>query len=92
MSDTIVAVDGPAGSGKSSVSREAARRLGFAYLAVRLERQASRAGGWIPDIERDHSSLAASHRARGIGQRGFRITNGERTAWCGQLEHRRENR
>ncbi len=32
MSDLIVAVDGPAGSGKSSVSREAARRLGFAYL------------------------------------------------------------
>jgi len=32
MSNTIVAVDGPAGSGKSSVSREAARRLGYAYL------------------------------------------------------------
>lgn len=32
MSDIVVAVDGPAGSGKSSVSREAARRLGFAYL------------------------------------------------------------
>lgn len=29
---TIVAVDGPAGSGKSSVSKEAARRLGFGYL------------------------------------------------------------
>lgn len=28
----IVAVDGPAGSGKSSVSREAARRLGFGYV------------------------------------------------------------
>ena len=28
----IVAVDGPAGSGKSSASREAARRLGFGYL------------------------------------------------------------
>lgn len=27
----VVAVDGPAGSGKSSVSRAAARRLGFAY-------------------------------------------------------------
>ncbi len=27
-----VAVDGPAGSGKSSVSREVARRLGFGYL------------------------------------------------------------
>ena len=33
MADPIViAVDGPAGSGKSSVSREAARRLGFGYL------------------------------------------------------------
>jgi CMP/dCMP kinase len=29
---TIVAVDGPAGSGKSSVSKEVARRLGFGYL------------------------------------------------------------
>lgn len=28
---TVVAIDGPAGSGKSSVSRAAARRLGFAY-------------------------------------------------------------
>lgn len=29
---TVVAIDGPAGSGKSSVSRAAARALGFAYL------------------------------------------------------------
>lgn len=28
----VVAVDGPAGSGKSSVSKEVARRLGFSYL------------------------------------------------------------
>lgn len=28
----VVAVDGPSGSGKSSVSREVARRLGAAYL------------------------------------------------------------
>lgn len=28
----VVAVDGPAGSGKSSVSKAAARRLGYAYL------------------------------------------------------------
>jgi cytidylate kinase len=28
----VVAIDGPSGSGKSSVSREAARRLGLAYL------------------------------------------------------------
>ena len=32
MSPIIVAVDGPAGSGKSSVSKEVARRLGFGYL------------------------------------------------------------
>lgn len=32
MSDFVVAVDGPAGSGKSSVSRAAARALGFAFL------------------------------------------------------------
>ena len=28
----IVAIDGPAGSGKSTVAREVARRLGFTYL------------------------------------------------------------
>lgn len=32
MSPIVVAVDGPAGSGKSSVSKAAARRLGYAYL------------------------------------------------------------
>lgn len=32
MTETVVAVDGPAGSGKSSVSKAAAKRLGFDYL------------------------------------------------------------
>ncbi len=32
MAEFIVAIDGPAGSGKSSVSKEVARRLGFGYL------------------------------------------------------------
>jgi CMP/dCMP kinase len=32
MSKFVVAVDGPAGSGKSSVSKQAARELGFGYL------------------------------------------------------------
>lgn len=32
MAKIVVAVDGPAGSGKSSVSRQAARELGFGYL------------------------------------------------------------
>lgn len=30
--DTIVAIDGPSGSGKSSTAREVARQLGFGYL------------------------------------------------------------
>ncbi|GAB3617798.1 hypothetical protein GCM10027416_23550 [Okibacterium endophyticum] len=32
VADVVVAIDGPAGSGKSSVSKAAARRLGFGYL------------------------------------------------------------
>jgi len=32
MADFVVAVDGPAGSGKSSVCKEVARRLGYSYL------------------------------------------------------------
>jgi cytidylate kinase len=32
VTETVIAVDGPAGSGKSSVSKAAAKRLGFAYL------------------------------------------------------------
>jgi CMP/dCMP kinase len=32
VSTLVVAIDGPSGSGKSSISREVARRLGLAYL------------------------------------------------------------
>ncbi len=32
MTDFVIAIDGPAGSGKSSVSKEVARRLQFGYL------------------------------------------------------------
>jgi CMP/dCMP kinase len=32
MSEIIIALDGPAGSGKSSVSKEAAKALGYGYL------------------------------------------------------------
>ena len=48
----IVAIDGPAGAGKSTVAREVARRLGAAYLdtgamyrALTLPRRAARRGG-----------------------------------------------
>lgn len=39
----VIAVDGPAGSGKSSVSKETARRLGFGYLDTGA---AYRSFGW----------------------------------------------
>ena len=32
MSEVVIAIDGPAGSGKSSVSKELAKRLGFGYM------------------------------------------------------------
>jgi CMP/dCMP kinase len=58
---TVVAIDGPAGSGKSSVSREAARRLGFAFLDTGA---AYRALAWAVleaggDPEREADVLAA---------------------------------
>jgi cytidylate kinase len=55
----IIAIDGPAGSGKSSVSKEVARRLGFGYLDTGA---AYRGLSWavangrvaLPELEADH--------------------------------------
>jgi cytidylate kinase len=53
----FVAIDGPAGSGKSSVSRAVARRLGFAYLDTGA---AYRALAWhVIDQEVDPQNSAA---------------------------------
>ncbi|TFD69743.1 (d)CMP kinase [Cryobacterium ruanii] len=52
---TLVAIDGPAGSGKSSVSRAAARRLGFAYLDTGA---AYRALAWLALDRKTDSSQA----------------------------------
>ena len=52
---TLVAIDGPAGSGKSSVSRAAARRLGFAYLDTGA---AYRALAWLVLDRKTDSSQA----------------------------------
>jgi cytidylate kinase len=55
----IVALDGPAGSGKSSVSMAAARRLGFAYLDTGA---AYRAVAWYvldSEIDAEDSSVVA---------------------------------
>jgi cytidylate kinase len=57
----VVAVDGPSGSGKSSVSREVARRLGLAYLDTGAMYRAL--AWWCLDQRvdlRDHDATAAA--------------------------------
>lgn len=58
MSKFLVAIDGPAGSGKSSVSKETARRLNFAYLDTGA---AYRALAWATKnlIDFDSENLAS---------------------------------
>ena len=59
----IVAVDGPAGSGKSSVSRAAARRLGYGFLDTGA---AYRALAWaVLDRGEDPDDTAAVERVLG---------------------------
>jgi len=64
MTDTVtIAVDGPAGSGKSSVSKEIARRLGFGYLDTGA---AYRALAWhVLEHHADTSDAAAVVDAAG---------------------------
>ncbi len=64
MTDTVtIAVDGPAGSGKSSVSKEVARRLGFGYLDTGA---AYRALAWhVLEHHADTSDAAAVVDAAG---------------------------
>lgn len=62
MSTFVVAVDGPAGSGKSSVSKAVARKLGFAYLDTGAAYRAfawhaQRAGVELEDAESVVSAL-----------------------------------
>ena len=64
MTDPVtIAIDGPAGSGKSSVSKEAARRLGFGYLDTGA---AYRALAWhVLEHQADTSDQAAVVDASG---------------------------
>lgn len=60
MARVVVAIDGPAGSGKSSVSKQLARRLNFGYLdtgaAYRALAWATLNGLPIEELERDFYS------------------------------------
>ena len=70
---TVIAIDGPAASGKSSVSRRVAKRLGFAYVnsgsmyrAVTWE--ALRQGADTSSPESVGAALARAEIACGIGE------------------------
>ena len=49
----IIAIDGPAGSGKSSVSKEVARRRGFGYLDTGAAYRVLTLAGWRAGIDLD---------------------------------------
>jgi len=75
----IVAVDGPAGAGKSTVSKILARRLGYVFLdtgamyravAVEAERQGIQADD-EPALEKLCQSLTISFQSEGDEQRVF---------------------
>ncbi|HEY5320000.1 MAG TPA: (d)CMP kinase [Galbitalea sp.] len=70
MTDFVVAIDGPAGSGKSSVSRAAARVLGFLYLDTGA---VYRAFAWLC-LERGVDLANESSIAAELSEFGWAIT------------------
>jgi CMP/dCMP kinase len=69
VSVMVVAIDGPAGSGKSSVSRAAAAKLGFAYLDTGA---AYRALAWFC-LERGIDTLGGDELANALPQFDYSI-------------------
>ncbi len=60
----VIAIDGPSGSGKSSVAKEVARRLGYAYLDTGAMYRAATlwAGGEVDDLT-DKEAVTAAVKA-----------------------------
>lgn len=73
MSDYFVAIDGPAGSGKSSVSRAVAQKLGFGYLDTGA---AYRCLAWMiqNDDSLDTADLGSDPRLLEKFEANFRIS------------------
>lgn len=80
----VVAIDGPAGSGKSSVSKEIARRLGFGYLDTGA---AYRALSWhVLDSGADTTDEAAVLRATDAFDLRLGLDPDDRTVWVGDRD------
>lgn len=75
----VVAIDGPAASGKSSAGRGVAERLGFAHLnsglLYRAITWAALRGGWLEEGERFERELARLRLdlVREAGERDYRV-------------------
>ncbi|HWP38790.1 MAG TPA: (d)CMP kinase [Gemmatimonadales bacterium] len=77
MRERVVAIDGPAGSGKTTTAREVARRLGFIHLdsgaLYRAITLAALDAGLLPEQETRVVALAAQLPIRWVRtERGFR--------------------
>ncbi|MEO7121712.1 MAG: (d)CMP kinase [Lacisediminihabitans sp.] len=82
MTRTVVAIDGPAGSGKSSVSKAAARALGFDYLdtgaAYRaLAWHALNAGVDLEDADAVAAALTSFDYAIGVDPDAYFVRVGQ---------------
>ena len=78
MSGFVVAIDGPAGAGKSSVSKAVARRLGFALVDTgalyRCIGYAALQAGVSAEDEASLGELAQQRRRRSLSARRRRST------------------
>lgn len=74
----VVAIDGPAGAGKSTVARELARELGFAYLdSGAMYRCVALAHLRAPSADAGALARAARIELRGAGEQGTVVLDGQ---------------
>ena len=67
----IVAIDGPAGAGKSTVARAVARALGFAYLDTGAMYRAAALAGGAPRPSGAGSTRQPVRGSSWVGRSGF---------------------
>lgn len=90
MTKFVVAVDGPAGSGKSSVCKEAARRLGFGYLDTgagyrAMAIQAQKSGSLDTALSDFEYEISTDPNNENVTLAGLDITSAIRSAEVAEL-------
>lgn len=90
MTKFVVAVDGPAGSGKSSVCKEAARRLGFGYLDTgagyrAMAIQAQKSGSLDTALSDFEYEISTDPNNENVSLAGLDITSAIRSSEVAEL-------